>query len=294
MPELPEVQAMADTLAEHFAGQAVVRVELGSLSALKTFDPPLTALAGAALVDTLRRGKYLALRFADTDGMPLCLVIHLSRAGWIHWRASAALRPLRPGKGPVALRLTWEDDSGEQTVLDVTEAGTQKRLALYVVRDVADVEALGRLGPDALAVDRDQLAGLLAGAGRRTLKGLLRDQSVIAGIGNAYSDEILHAARLSPYAAAGALTGEQVAALHAAIGEVLRTALKSATRADLGTMKQEKRACLRVHGRTGQPCDVCGDLIREVRLSDSTFQYCPTCQTQGKPLADRRMSRLLK
>lgn len=294
MPELPEVQAMADTLAEHFAGRAVVRVELGSLSALKTFDPPLTALAGAVLVDTLRRGKYLALRFADTDGMPLWLVVHLSRAGWIHWRTSAALRPLRPGRGPVALRLTWADDAGEHTVLDVTEAGTQKRLALYVVREVADVEALDRLGPDALEVDRDQFAGLLAAAGRRTLKALLRDQSVIAGIGNAYSDEILHAARLSPYSGADTLTDEQVGALHAAVGDVLTAALRGAMRADLGSMKQEKRTGLRVHGRTGQPCEACGDLIREVRLSDSSFQYCPTCQTQGKPLADRRMSRLLK
>jgi formamidopyrimidine-DNA glycosylase len=294
MPELPQVQAMADTLAEHFAGRTVVRVELGSLSALKTFDPPLSALAGAVLADAFRRGKYLALRFADTDGMPLCLVIHLSRAGWIHWRASAALRPLRPGKGPVALRMTWDDGSGEQIVLDVTEAGTQKRLALHVVRDVADVEALERLGPDALSVDRGELATILAAAGRRTLKALLRDQSVVAGIGNAYSDEILHTARLSPYAPADALTVEQVDALHAAMGQVLDGALASAMQADLGAMKQEKKAGLRVHGRTGQPCDVCGDLIREVRLSDSSFQYCPTCQTQGKPLADRRMSRLLK
>lgn len=285
---------MADVLASQFSGHWIARAELGSLSALKTYDPPISALADATLLGTGRRGKFLIMHLADADGIPLDLVIHLSRAGWIHWRTSKALAPLRPGKGPVALRLTWRDDAGDTTVLDVTEAGTQKRLAVYLVRDLADVPGLQRLGPDALALSEQQLSEILRGAGRRQLKTLLREQSIIAGIGNAYSDEILHAARLSPYAPADTLSDDQVKVLWTAIEDVLRDALERARDAKLGHIKSEKRAGLRVHDRTGEPCDVCGNPIAQVRLADSSFQYCPTCQTGGKPLADRRMSRLLK
>lgn len=285
---------MADVIDREFRGSRIVRAELGSLSALKTYDPPLTALADAGLVGTGRRGKFLVLDLVDADGVPFHLVVHLSRAGWIHWRASAPKAPLRPGKSPVALRLEWADDAGESTVLDITEAGTQKRLALYLVRDVDDVEGTTRLGPDALDISEEQLRDILEHAGKRHLKTLLREQTVISGIGNAYSDEILHAARLSPYANAGSLTPDQVAALHSAMTGVLTSALDRARRSSLGQMKSEKREGLHVHGRTGEPCDVCGTTIAEVRLSDSSFQYCPACQTGGKPLADRRMSRLLK
>ncbi len=285
---------MADVLASQFSGHWISRAELGSLSALKTYDPPITALADATLLGTGRQGKFLILHLADADGIPLDLVIHLSRAGWMHWRTSKALAPLRPGKGPVALRLTWRDEAGDTTVLDVTEAGTQKRLAVYLVRDLADVPGLQRLGPDALALTEEQLSAILRGAGRRQLKTLLREQSIISGIGNAYSDEILHAAKLSPYAPADTLTEQQVKLLWTALRDVLQDALERARDAKLGHIKSEKRAGLRVHDRTGEPCDVCGTPIAQVRLADSSFQYCPTCQTGGKPLADRRMSRLLK
>ncbi len=288
------MQAMADVLAEQFAGMWIAKAELGSLSALKTYDPPLSALADATLLGTDRRGKFLILRLADSAGEPLDLVVHLSRAGWIHWRTSAKLAPLRPGKSPVAMRLTWRDEAGETTVLDVTEAGTQKRLAIYLVRDLGEVPGIGRLGPDALSLSADDLAALLAQQGKRQLKTLLREQQVLSGIGNAYSDEILHAARLSPYAPADSLTPQQVTALQAAIQEVLSEATTRTRSAELGKIKAEKRAGLRVHNRTGEPCDVCGTPIAQVRLADSSFQYCPTCQTGGKPLADRRMSRLLK
>ena len=285
---------MADVLASQFSGHWISRAELGSLSALKTYDPPITALADATLLGTGRQGKFLILHLADADGIPLDLVIHLSRAGWMHWRTSKALAPLRPGKGRVALRITWCDEAGDTTVLDVTEAGTQKRLAVYLVRDLADVPGLQRLGPDALALTEEQLSAILRGAGRRQLKTLLREQSIISGIGNAYSDEILHAAKLSPYAPADTLTEQQVKLLWTALRDVLQDALKRARDAKLGHIKSEKRAGLRVHDRTGEPCDVCGTPIAQVRLADSSFQYCPTCQTGGKPLADRRMSRLLK
>jgi formamidopyrimidine-DNA glycosylase len=294
MPELPEVQTLADVIVAQFGGWSIARAELGSLNALKTYDPPLTILGSAVLTGTGRRGKFLVLDLVDVDGEPVHLVIHLSRAGWIHWRTSKALAPLRPGKSPVALRLTLQHPDGDTAVLDVTEAGTQKRLAVYVVRDLAQVPGIGTLGPDALDLTEQRLSAILQEQGRRQLKTLLREQGVISGIGNAYSDEILHAAKLSPYAPADSLTPEQVTALHGAIGEVLTAAMARITQAGIGQIKAEKRAGLRVHGRTGEPCDVCGDTIRQVRLADSSFQYCPTCQTGGSPLADRRMSRLLK
>ncbi len=294
MPELPEVHALAEVIAAQFTGQWLARAELGSLSALKTYDPPLSALADATLVGTDRRGKFLILDLVDAQGEPVDLVVHLSRAGWIHWRAAKQLAPLRPGKSPVAMRLTWRDEAGDTTVLDITEAGTQKRLAVYLVRDLAAVPGIERLGPDALALTPEQFAAILAGAGRRQLKTLLREQQVISGIGNAYSDEILHAARLSPYAPADSLTPQQVTDLREAMQQTLTEAIDRTTRADLGKIKTEKRAGLRVHNRTGEPCDVCGTPIAQVRLADSSFQYCPGCQTGGKPLADRRMSKLLK
>ena len=292
MPELPEVQALSDVIAEQFTGHWISRAELGSLSALKTYDPPMDVLADATLLGTGRRGKFLILDLADSGGEPFALVVHLSRAGWIHWR-SGRLATLRPGRGPVALRLTWRSDEGD-TVLDITEAGTQKRLAVYLVRDIDEVPGIGRLGPDALSVSEEQLTDILAGEGKRQLTNLLREQGVIAGIGNAYSDEILHAARLSPYAPADSLTPAQVKSLHEAMQQTLTEATQRARSADLGKIKAEKHAGLRVHNRTGEPCDVCGTPIAQVRLADSAFQYCPTCQTGGKPLADRRMSRLLK
>lgn len=285
---------MADVIATQFTDQWIARAELGSLSALKTYDPPLSALADATLVGTDRRGKFLVLNLVDSGGEPLDLVVHLSRAGWIHWRASKQLAPLRPGKSPVAMRLTWRDEAGDTTVLDITEAGTQKRLAIYLVRELDEVPGIPKLGPDALTVSGSQWASILAGAGKRQLKTLLREQQVISGIGNAYSDEILHAARLSPYAPASTLSTEQVEALNAAVQEVLTAAIARTAEAGLGQIKAEKRAGLRVHNRTGEPCDVCGTPIAQVRLADSSFQYCPGCQTGGKPLADRRMSRLLK
>ncbi|MDI3314909.1 MAG: zinc finger domain-containing protein [Mycobacterium sp.] len=152
---------------------------------------------------------------------------------------------------------------------------------------------MAALGPDALDVTADELAGLLAGNTGR-IKTALTDQSVIAGIGNAYSDEILHQARISPFATAGKLTQPQVGALHAALQSVLTDAVTRLAGQQAATLKGDKRSGLRVHARTGLPCPVCGDTVREVSFADKSFQYCPTCQTGGKVLADRRMSRLLK
>ncbi len=286
MPELPEVQALLDFLAERAVGRVVARVDVAAISVLKTYDPPVTALAGLEVTGTARWGKFL-----DLDISGLHLVIHLARGGWLRWSEALSPVPPKPGKGPLALRVHLDDGSG----FDLTEAGTQKRLAVYVVRTPYDVPGIARLGPDPLAPGFDvaALAAILDGS-RHQLKGVLRDQSVLAGVGNAYSDEVLHAARMSPYRLAGTLSDEEVATLHAALLSVLGDALERSRGHGAGQLKSDKKTAMRVHGRAGQPCPVCGDTVREVSFADSALQYCPTCQTGGKPLADRRLSRLLK
>ncbi|MFK0115669.1 Fpg/Nei family DNA glycosylase [Streptomyces sp. NPDC090994] len=287
MPELPEVEALRQFLTERLTGHEIVRALPVAISVLKTYDPPLTALEGHVVTAVHRHGKFLDL---ETDGGPR-LVTHLARAGWLHWKDRLPDGVPRPGKGPLALRVALETGTG----FDLTEAGTQKRLAVYVVRDPAEVPGVARLGPDPLADDFDEarLAALLHGE-RRQLKGALRDQSLIAGIGNAYSDEILHAARMSPFKPAASLTPEELSGLCAALRETLTEAVERSRGVAAGRLKAEKKSGLRVHGRTGEPCPVCGDTVREVSFSDSSLQYCPTCQTGGRPLADRRLSRLLK
>ncbi|RFU21433.1 Fpg/Nei family DNA glycosylase [Geodermatophilus marinus] len=284
MPELPEVEALTAFLRENAVGRVVTRVDLAAVQAIKTYDPPLPALAGLEVSGVARHGKFL-----DLDVSGLHLVLHLARAGWLHWRTGLPAAPPKPGKGPLAVRVHLEDGNG----FDLTEQGTRKGLAVYVVRSPAEVPGVARLGPDALAVDRETFAALLAGRTGQ-LKGTLTDQTVLAGIGNAYSDEILHAARLSPFKAAGRLTDDEVLRLHEALRATLTDALERQLGQQAATMKSEKRSGLRVHARTGLPCPVCGDTVREVSFADTSLQYCPTCQTGGKPLADRRMSKLLR
>ncbi|MGI8333557.1 Fpg/Nei family DNA glycosylase [Actinomadura scrupuli] len=286
MPELPEVEALAGYLRERAVGHAVAKIDVVAISALKTYDPPITALGGLTVTGVGRHGKFLDL---DLDG--LHLVTHLARAGWLRWKDELPTTPLRRGKGPIAMRLHLDNGAG----FDLTEAGTKKGLAVYVVRDPAEVPGVASLGPDPLAdaFTVEALAEIVDG--RRTqIKGLLRDQRVIAGIGNAYSDEVLHAAKMSPFKIAATLTDDDVATLHEAIVTMLRDAIERSRGLAAGELKAEKKTGLRVHGKAGQKCPVCGDTVREVSFADSALQYCPTCQTGGKPLADRRMSRLLK
>ncbi|MER5611229.1 MULTISPECIES: DNA-formamidopyrimidine glycosylase family protein [unclassified Streptomyces] len=286
MPELPEVEALRVFLDDHLVGKEIDRVLPLNVSVLKTYDPPLSALHGGAVTGIARHGKFL-----DIGVGPLHLITHLARAGWLRWKDAFPADPPRPGKGPLALRTVLTGGDG----FDLTEAGTTKRLAVYLVHDPAQVPGIARLGPDPLAdsFDRDAFAALLAGE-RRRIKGALRDQSLIAGIGNAYSDEILHVAKMSPYLLTANLTDEQITALHTAMRTTLQDAVARSSGLAAGKLKAEKKSGMRVHGRTGEPCPVCGDTIREVSFSDSSLQYCPTCQTGGRPLADRRLSRLLK
>jgi formamidopyrimidine-DNA glycosylase len=286
VPELPEVEALGAFLSEHAAGTTVERVELASFSALKTYGPPLEALIGRAFGGASRRGKYLCLCFGE-----LWLVAHLARGGWLHWRDPLPPARARPGKGPLALRVGLSSGAG----FDLTEQGTEKRLALWVVRGLSEVEGVARLGPDPLSASFDEaaLAAVLAGAPGH-LKTVLADQSRLAGVGNAYSDEILWAAKLSPFKPASKLTREEVARLYRAIRSVLSEAVARSTGQAAKELKDAKRQGLAVHGRAGSACPACGGTVREVSLAERRFQYCPTCQTGGKVLADRRLSRLLK
>ncbi|GAA4404507.1 Fpg/Nei family DNA glycosylase [Fodinibacter luteus] len=286
MPELPEVQALVAFLRERTDGLVVTGVELGSISVLKTFTPPPDALVGAPVDGVERHGKFIDLDCGGTH-----LVFHLARAGWLRWSDVVPTTVLRPGKSPIALRVRFDDGSG----FDLTEAGTKKRLAAYVVHDPASVPGIASLGPDPMAESFTlERFAAIAATHRMQVKGMLRDQSVIAGVGNAYSDEVLHVAKLSPFAIAARLDDAEVERLYTALRGTLASAVATASGRPAKELKDAKRAGMRVHGRTGELCPECGDVVREVSFADSSLQYCATCQTAGKPLADRRTSRFLK
>jgi formamidopyrimidine-DNA glycosylase len=287
MPEMPEVESLRGFLTDKLVGRTITRIDVVAFSALKTYDPPPSAIYGLEIDDVARHGKFL-----DVSAQGLHLVFHLARAGWLRWKDEQPTAPPKAGRGPLALRLHLDDGSG----FDLTEAGTQRKLAVYVVHDPAEIPHVATLGPDPLADDFDEaaLGALLARAGRAQLKGVLKDQRVIAGIGNAYSDEILHVAKMSPFKPASSLSPDELTTLYEAIQNELTGAIQRAEGLAAKDLKGEKKSGLRVHGRKGEKCPVCGDTIAEVSFADSSLQYCPSCQTGGKKLADRRMSRLLK
>ncbi|ASO17748.1 formamidopyrimidine-DNA glycosylase [Actinoalloteichus hoggarensis] len=287
MPELPEIEAIVGYLREHAVERTISRIDIASPSVLKTADPPWTELHGGRVRHVDRHGKFL-----DLDCGGLHLVTHLARAGWLRWADVLAAAPPRPGRGPLAVRVHL-GPPGTGPGFDLTEAGTRKGLAVWVVRSPSEVPGIANLGPDAATLDEAGLAEVLRGRAER-LKTVLTTQSMLAGLGNAYSDEVLHAARLSPYATAGRLTSGEVDRLHAALEIVLSDAVHRSVGLEAARLKGEKRSGLRVHGRTGLPCPVCGDTIAEVSFADRSFQYCPTCQTGGRMLADRRRSRFVK
>lgn len=287
MPEMPEVEGLVRFLRGRATGLAVTKAQVAQIAALKTFDPPITSLVGRTVTGATRHGKFVELELGDQ----LHLVFHLAKAGWLRWSEQLPATVIKPGRSPIALRVGFDEGSG----FDLTEAGTKKSLAVWFVRSPADVPGIARLGPDPLdpSFTRDAFAALLHG--RRTqIKGVLRDQATIAGIGNAYSDEILHAARMSPYAIAANLDAGEAARLYDALRATLTEAVDAASGKPPAELKDAKRRGMAVHGRAGEACPVCGDTVRSVFFADRSMEYCPTCQTGGKPLADRRLSRLLK
>jgi formamidopyrimidine-DNA glycosylase len=286
VPELPEVHALVTDLGRRLVGREIERLELVSFAALKTFDPPVSALEGRTITDVSRHGKFLDIEV----GAGLHLVVGFALAGWVTWRPERPVARTRPGRGLVAAHLVLGPNGDG---VDFTEWGTKKSLALYVVHAASEVPRIATLGPDPFEVSFDRFAAILADAGRARIKGVLRDQTILAGIGNAYSDEILHLAKMSPFKPAN-MPMDDARRLFEAMRDTLRAAVDRADGLAVSELKKEKKSNLRVHGRTGEPCPVCGDTVRQVIFSDSTFQYCPTCQTGGKPLADRVLSRLLK
>src|ERR1700744_5305402 len=294
MPELPEVEALASFLRERASRHTVAHAYVAAISVLKTYDPSPDSLTGLVVGDVTRHGKFLDLSLAPAGGGPADtghLIVHPARAGWLRWREEIPAAPPKPGKAPLAFRVILDDESG----FDLTEAGTKKRLGGYLVRDPMDVPGVASLGPDPrdTAFTARSLAELLAGR-RSQIKGVLRDPHIIAGIGNAYSDQVLHVAKMSPFKMATSLTPEQVTELYEAIHTTLRALSKRASGLAAGDLKAEKKTGLRVHGKTGQECPGCGGTIREGSFAYAPLQSCAPCQTGGKPLADRRLSRLLK
>ena len=296
MPELPEVAGLSAFLGTQLRGAVLTKIEIVSFAVLKTAVPPYTALEGRTVTGVERRGKFIIV---DADG--LYLGFHLAKAGWVRYTESPSNAVLAHGKGYIAARLEFArrrpaSDGGEMHLgIDLTEAGTKKSLALYVVNDPQEIPGVASLGPEPLSgsFGLEAFAGILSGSSQQ-IKGLLRNQGVIAGIGNAYSDEILHAARISPFAIAKSLDPQAVRVLYDAVHSVLGAAVEEAVGKAPNELKDAKRSTMRVHGRTGQPCPVCGDTVREVSFADRALQYCPACQTGGKILADRRTSRFLK
>src|ERR1022692_2444338 len=255
VPELPEVESLAVYLRERVAGRVIDRADSAAISVLKTYRPDLTALRGRVIDTAERHGKFLDL-------------VTLAPAAGLDGAA---------GSGPLHL------------VMHLARAGWLR----WRENLPAEPPRPGK-GPLAFRLRFTDGAGFdLTEAGTQ-IKGVLRDQKINAGIGNAYSDEVLHAAKMSPFKLATSLTADEVAGLHEAIITCLRTAIARSAGLAAGDLKAEKKSGLQVHGRAGQPCPVCGDTVREVSFADSALQYCPTCQTGGRPLADRRMSRLLR
>jgi formamidopyrimidine-DNA glycosylase len=283
MPELPELDVLAENLRAQLTGTRVRSVRVVSVAALKTFDPPLDSLAGRTIAGAGRRAKYVWL---EVEG-GLDLVMHLALGGRL------SLGP-KPASRKVAV-LTIEFEDGR--VLSMTEASTQRRAAVWLVPKLDQVPGLWVAGPEPLDPDFtvERLGEILAGGGH-TLKGMLTDQRGMSGVGNAWSDEVLHRARLSPFARPQRLSEREVAGLHAALVQVL-TEARGALAEQVGGRIEIPRASERlfaVHGRAGAACFVCGDTIRSVWMGERETSYCPTCQTGGRVLADRRRSRFLR
>jgi len=275
MPELPEVEAWRRVLDGPVSASPIERAGPAHIATLKTFDPPLAVLEGRRLAGAERRAKRLLF---PTDDGELVLMVHLMSAG--------RLRYLRPGgKGPKtpAFRLRFVD--GAELVL--TEAGSKKRAGVWLLTPEQADEELAHLGPEALNLPSGELARILGEKSRR-LHSLLRDQRALAGIGRAWANEILHRAKLSPFALSTELHKEQVARLAAAIDEELTRGL------ELRERGAKDAQVYRVHDHLGEPCPDCGTPVARVDYEEHTIYYCPICQTGGRVLKDRRMSRLLR
>jgi formamidopyrimidine-DNA glycosylase len=282
MPESPEVQELARFLDEHAAGRTIASVDVLLPKALKTVSPPIGVLVGSRVTGVTRIAKMLDLAVETPDDGILHAIVHFGHDGWVLWHDVAPGDLKRAGEATLMARVRLADGPG----FDLTDAGQWKALTIHLVTSPLDVPAVAKLGPDPTAPDfgEAEFAGIVAGR-RKQIKALLQDQTALAGIGNAYSDEILHEAQLSPVVHAATLSADEVGRLYSAT----RTTLLEATEARRGVppadLRATKHAALRVHRHTGATCPRCGGTIREYTFSGATAQYCPTCQTGGVPLA---------
>jgi formamidopyrimidine-DNA glycosylase len=285
MPELPDIIVYTEALARHVVGQRLDRVHLISPFVLRTVDPPLDAIVGLTVCGVSRVGKRLVIAF-DRD---LFLVVHLMIAGRLRWREPGK----KPGIGPKMILASFEFPTG---TLLFTEASSKKRASLRLVRGRAAVSALDPGGIEPLEVTREQFHEALTRESH-TLKRALTDPHLFSGIGNAYSDEILHAARLSPLKLTRSLSDDEVVRLHDATRATLTTWIERLRDATGGGFPEKVTAFhdrMAVHGRFKQPCPVCGSPVQHIVYADNECNYCATCQTGGRLLADRALSRLLK
>lgn len=292
VPELPEVESLCRGLGARSVGQRIASSELSSFAAMKTYSPGLSALEGGTIRAWGRRGKYLCV---SVDR--LWLVIHLARAGWVWWRESIPPSESRHRRQSVALTVRLMEASSLEVRpgLEVTESGTEKRLAIWVVEEPSRVPGVAALGPDPLShVFTNETLRIRLSSTSSNLKTALMNQSLIAGVGNAYSDEILHRAHLSPFRSADRLSADDWERLGTSLVQLLEEAVELAVGVDPSALRAHRTQRLSVHGRTGLPCPACGDLVREVRFVKGVLNYCPTCQTNGRVFADRRLSRLLR
>ena len=283
MPELPDIAVYLEALERRVIGRLLERIRLENIFVLRTAIPPIESLAGRRVVALRRIGKRIAFGF---EGGPW-LVVHLMIAGRLHWTDTG---------GKVSRRNVLAAFFFEHGTLTLTEAGTKRRAALHVVADEAALRLHDPGGIDVLTGTTEEFAATLTRR-NHTLKRALTDPHLFSGIGNAYSDEILHAARLSPVSLTQKLPAADIARLHAATREVMRTWTERLGR-EAGDAFPEKVTAFRpemaVHGKFGQPCPVCGTAVQRIIYAENEVNYCPRCQTGGKLLADRSMSRLLK
>jgi formamidopyrimidine-DNA glycosylase len=290
MPELPDITVYVEHLETRLRGRVLQGIRLASPFLLRTVDPPLESFRGREVTGVLRRGKRIVFAFAGGAR----LALHLMVAGRLHWKAAGA--PIPKGNGLMAMDFAEGDPPGSTGSLILTESGTKKRAALLAFPDQASLEAKFPVGLEPLEAGLPAFAAALRSE-NHTLKRSLTDPRLFSGIGNSYSDEILHRARLSPVLLTGKMGDAEIAALYAATREVL-SQWTEILRAETGERFPEKVTAFRpnmaVHGRYGQPCPVCGSPVQRIRYAENETNYCPACQTGGKLLADRALSSLLK
>ena len=278
MPESPEVQELASFLTVHTRGREVSAFDVLLPKALKTQHPAPADLVGRRITGVSRLGKMIDIATVDDSGDALHVIVHFGHDGWAIWHDTVPEGLKRAGEATLMARVRREDGSG----FDLTDAGQWKSLTIHIVPSLADVPAVAKLGLDPMGAEFDvaRFAAILADR-RKQIKALLQDQTAFAGIGNAYSDEILHAAKISPVTHAASLPADAVLRL----ADGTRAVLVEATNARRGVAPSElratKHAALRVHRKAGEACPVCGDEIRAYTFSGAAAQYCPTCQTGG-------------